>query len=305
MRVAIFGEDSFIARSIEARLLADPKKYQLVNSSRGLSSNLSFLPKKRMTELAWGPEVDATNEGFVEWIVSNSEVVINCAGLVGTDKCLNKQLEAYNGNVETARVISKACKSFNAKLIHFGTTASYDGNPITEESSPRVYQTMYGATKLLGEELVRHILPDALIFRPCFAYGGARDNSSTLKKLIYRHLGLGYRDFNVIPLDLTKKKDYLYVDDLVDAVVRCLEAELWGNTYNISYGSAVPYSVILDKLSREGISFGDIIWKPEGDYMGDHVVSNSKLMRVIPWTPKVTLDSGIRRIILEAQGSNI
>jgi len=303
VNVVIFGEDSLIARNLADAMRRDPK-YILINDYKTIKTS-----KRKMTDLSWGLEIDATDIDEVFRLVNSANLVINCSGLVGTDKCLNKPLEAYRSNVLTADLISRSCNINGTKLIHFGTTASYEPGPndnevIYEDSPAREHPTLYGATKLIGEVLVRQNLPDAMIFRPCFVYGGARDNSSIIKKLIYKYLGKGYENLNEIPLGLEYKKDYLYVDDLVKAVFGCLDEGLYGKTFNISYGSAISYGEIL-KLLRDNFDFkspvlDSINFVAKKDYLKDHIVSNKKLIEATLWKPTITLTEGIKRIINEA-----
>ena len=180
LKVCIFGEDSLLGRSISDIL---EKDYDILNSY----SHLANFPRQLMSSLAWGPEIDATNESCVEALVLRADIIINCVGLVNTDKCLQNIYGAYQSNILAAEVVAKYCQMYNKKLVHLATTASYSSSTIiTEETSPAIFQTMYSGSKLLGETIVKYLCPQSLIIRPCFVYGGKRDTSSIIKKLIYK-----------------------------------------------------------------------------------------------------------------------
>lgn len=291
VKVTIFGEDSLLARGISDSL---EKDYSLLNSY----SNLYNLPRTLMFSHAWIPEIDATNEEFVEELVSQSDIVINCCGLVNTDKCKDNIYEAYKANILTADIVSKYCLKYEVYLVHLATTASYGSNKITEETTPSIFQTIYSGTKLIGEKIVcRRFGENCLIIRPCFVFGGLRDNSSVLKKLIQRFFRGDDSSWEVT-LALENKKDYIWIEDFSQAVKSLIDNKLLG-VYNISNGSPKTYSHILDILKSKNIEVNNIVWRGDLDYLGNHLVSNSKLMNNTDWKPQISLEKGIDYIINE------
>ena len=84
--------------------------------------------------------------------------IINCAAYTNVDKCEVEQDLAYKINAIGARNLAIAAADTGAKLMHISTDYVFPGNvsehPLTEFDpvSPR---SMYGATKLAGENFVR------------------------------------------------------------------------------------------------------------------------------------------------------
>lgn len=289
-RLTIFGEDSLLARAISDSLEVE---YDIINSY----SHPAKLPRSFVTEWAWSPEIDATDESLVSTLVRLSDIVVNCTGLVNTDKCIQDLYGAYRSNVLTALTIAKACQTYDKKLVHLATTASYASSQIIdEETDPAMFQTMYSGTKLLGETIVKQHCPEALIIRPCFVYGGGRDTSSVLKKLIYRALTKNQPNWE-ITLSLDNSKDYLWVEDFARGVRTLLEQRQTG-VWNVSNGSPLKYRNLVHLLELRGLSIENIVWRPDLDYLGNHLVDNKKLLG-LGWKPDISIEEGIDKIIKE------
>ena len=288
-QIVIFGEDGLLARSLADILIKDPS-YKVSHSYLG--SDFRNIATRHMTKHAWKPEVDATDKEAVDYLISHADLVINCAGLVNTDKCEKQIVEAYYSNIRTAQVVAQSCLDFRVRLVHLATTASYGSGLVTEESLPTVFQTIYSGTKLIGEELVRKILPEVLIIRPCFIFGGKRDLSSVLTKLIKRHVFNKHPEWE-ITLSLDNQKDYLWVEDFAEAVKLLIDLQQTG-VYDVSKGTPIIYREILEILATFDICVQNVVWRPDLDYLGNHLVSNEKLTR-LGWQSKTSILDGIAK----------
>ena len=297
-KVAFFGEDSLLARGIADVL--DTSKYLLLNSYKQFMPNSS---RSFMTDHAWIPEIDATDTWEVDKVVEAVDLVINCTGLVNTDKCKNQVYQAYRSNILTAKTIARSCENLGVNLVHLATTASYGSGIISEKTSPVMFQTVYSGTKLVGESIVQETCEDVKIIRPCFIYGGKRDESSVIKKLIQRSLTNNHPFWN-ITLSLDNMKDLLWVEDFSEAVKVIIEKGNEGEVYNVSGEQGKTYRSIINLLEEAGIEIKNVIWDEDADYLGNHLVKNFKL-RKLGWKPKVSLEEGIQKVINEIKNTDL
>ncbi len=106
------------------------------------------------------------------------DVIINCAGLTDLAVCERHVEDAYRVNALGARNLAIAAKRTDAKLIHISTDDVFDGTakkPLTEfdHVNPR---TVYGKSKLAGEDFVRELASRHVIVRSSWIYGDTKNN---------------------------------------------------------------------------------------------------------------------------------
>jgi nucleoside-diphosphate-sugar epimerase len=219
--------------------------------------------------------------------------IIHLCGIVGSDACDVAGFDnAFKVNCLGSARVAEFAKSMGARLIYVGTTAS---------SLPLGEQTIYGHTKLYGEDVCKSIMDrqDLLILRICFAYGPHETHSAISKIINCSKNG----SLCVLLLDLAKKKDYMYMDDVVEAFKLILADESLHGRMDLSVGKAVPFSEVVTTvakhLSEHGQTFPVTYYRLEADYLGDHIIDSSEFKHITGWRPKVSLDEGIEKVIAE------
>jgi len=241
--------------------------------------------------------VDITNkeEVFSEMKGIDPEIVIHLAAMVGTKDCEEVPQQAIRTNVEGTFNAVDAARKLNIKFVYFSTTAIFKpGIEPIDELSPIEPYTIYGKTKLWGEQIAKSYIPrnDLLVVRPCFGFGG-RTDVSQLGALIRSHYSHKY--VNLL-LDMNNEKDYTHVRNISHALYLMLSKDRFGEEYNVSYGEAIPYGEIIKKLIKHGISPYYYTF-PELDYMGNHIVSNKKIVNDLGFKNLISLDKGIEMVL--------
>jgi len=228
--------------------------------------------------------------------VSNLDIVVHAAALVSSKKCRARSLAALKSNVEGTFSVATACNKNGVRLVYLGTTASYRPDDIITERTPIEPTTWYGQTKAWGGKIVRRFANDSLIFRLCHVYG-ANDRVSNVNKVI-RGSKKG-NNANTVRLKAQESalKDYLYIDDAVDAIMIAAERKLDG-VYNVSAMRPRSLAQIVD-LIGEYVELPDVEYA--GGYMGSHVVTSFKFRAETDWKPSITLEEGIEKCIDEVR----
>lgn len=132
-------------------------------------------------------ELDITN---VEAVVDFAEkvkpyAIINCAAYTAVDKCEVDVDNAYKINAIGPRNLAIAASQNGAKLMHVSTDYVFSGDgtrPYTEFDAPAP-KSMYGTTKLAGEEFVKNLTNQYFIVRTAWLYGEGRNFVKTMLKL--------------------------------------------------------------------------------------------------------------------------
>jgi len=121
------------------------------------------------------PDIDIADKASVERFVNDAkpDVIVNCAAFTAVDLCEQEQKNAFSINADACFNLAYCARDIGARLIHFSTDYVFDGRaskPYTERSDTNP-QTVYGKSKLRGEELIVETCPKYLIFRIAWLYG--------------------------------------------------------------------------------------------------------------------------------------
>ncbi len=125
-------------------------------------------------------ELDITDEAAIQKFFSENEinVCINCAAYTAVDKAETEKELAFLVNAKAVEYLAKACNSNGSKLIHISTDFIFDGilsRPVLEKDTPNPL-SVYGSTKLAGEEFALQFSPDAIVLRTSWVYSSFGNN---------------------------------------------------------------------------------------------------------------------------------
>jgi dTDP-4-dehydrorhamnose reductase len=126
------------------------------------------------------PEIDITQiEQCFSWVRKcRPEIIINAAALTRVDYCETNEKEAFLINGDGAGNLARAAASTGAILVHYSTDYIFDGlkrDAYVEEDAPNP-RSVYGKSKLAGEDLVRRYCPNHLIIRTSWLFGANGSN---------------------------------------------------------------------------------------------------------------------------------
>lgn len=114
-------------------------------------------------------------------LLASGEVglVVNCAGYTNVDRAESEPELAMSANAHGAGVLAGLCARFGVHLVHLSTDYVFDGRapgrPYREDD-PAEPLSVYGRSKLMGEQMVRQAHPGALVVRSAWLFGPGRDN---------------------------------------------------------------------------------------------------------------------------------
>ena len=119
-------------------------------------------------------ELDVTDQLAIRHFVQDHHIdtIINCSAYTAVDRAEDEPEEADRINHQAVAALAALAKAQGLYLIHISTDYVFAGDshrPITEEETPRP-QSVYGRTKLLGEDAIRRAGCRALILRTSWLY---------------------------------------------------------------------------------------------------------------------------------------
>lgn len=115
--------------------------------------------------------------------INRPHYIINCAGMTDVAACEENVEMAFKVNALGARNLSVAARKIKARMVQLSTDDVFDGGsrtPYTEFDTPNP-QTVYGKSKLAGENFVREFCNRHIIVRSSWIFG---DGSSYMQKLL-------------------------------------------------------------------------------------------------------------------------
>jgi len=155
----------------------------------------------------------------------NWDVIINCVALANHEACEEKPEEARLLNVELPALWAAVAGESSARFVHFSTDAVFDGksNEPYGEGDFASPPSVYGRTKLQGEQAVLAANSEALVFRTNF-FGWSQSGEKGILDFFARGIETGTA--------MTGFSDYivssLYTGDLFDLLVEAVRKEAAG-----------------------------------------------------------------------------
>jgi dTDP-4-dehydrorhamnose reductase len=103
---------------------------------------------------------------------------INCAAYTAVDKAESEKETAFLINADAVAVLAKICGKNNTQLIHISTDYVFDGTSKQpyKETDKTCPVSVYGQSKLQGEELAVKHSPSTIIIRTAWLYSSFKNN---------------------------------------------------------------------------------------------------------------------------------
>lgn len=180
-----------------------------------------------------------------------------------------------------------------------GTVSEYDFKYgyLTEELSPLENKSLHGICKTsLYKVASAYCKQNDVCFKwsRCFNLYGPYERETRLMPSVMCSC---LRGEDVKVSDCLKFQDYLHVEDTARGIVAVFESDIEG-AVNISSGQPVQLRTIVNKIAELTNFKGKILWGAIPAAFGDDVVvGNNNKLKSIGWTPKYTLEEGLKQTI--------
>lgn len=195
------------------------------------------------------------------------------------------------------------CRSRNARLVYLSSYLY--GNPVSlpiSEEADIMVNNPYALSKKIAEDVCQFFSESfgiqVTILRPFNVYGIGQSERFLIPSLISQ-INHGNR---IHVKDLEPKRDYLYIDDLVSAIIRAVDYR--GKAFNIfNIGSGVSYSVqeliqIIQDHKKTDCEVVSDVERRKNEIM-DTIADINKAQSQLLWEPRWTLSDGIKQMLLE------
>lgn len=230
------------------------------------------------------------------------DVLIHLAAASAVAYSYQHPHEMIDTNLTGTINLAEACLREAPNLIQFlfaSTSETYGNGPSPKtEETPQNPNSPYSVSKLASEKYLLY-MRDAYRFpvtvlHPFNTYGRKNNTHFVVERAIFQML----KKQSVSLGDPTPIRDFLYVDDHVNAYLACLNnSKAIGEVFNFCTGKGITIRDLAEKISkitdyRKEIHWESIPRRPLDikELIGDY----SKAKRVLGWKPKYTLDQGLK-----------
>ncbi len=120
-------------------------------------------------------DLDITDSGAVREKLTQlaPDVILNCSVYHPVDECENNPANSFAVNAIAVRDLGLVANEIHAAMVHFSSDYVFDGQlgrPYTE-ADPTSPASVFGVSKVAGEQLLRQVLPSHYIIRTSGLYG--------------------------------------------------------------------------------------------------------------------------------------
>jgi dTDP-4-dehydrorhamnose reductase len=193
-------------------------------------------------------DFDITEAGAVRaaFAASAPQLVIHCAAWTDVDGCERDPKKAFLHNARGTSHVAAACAEMGAGLAYISTDFVFDGEkcePYSEFDAPNPL-SVYGASKLAGEEAARRLVTEHYVVRSAWLYGpGGRNFVDTILA------AAATRDVLKVVADQFGSPTYSC--DLAQALANVIAAgRVMPGTYHVANGGACSWAEVAAEALR-------------------------------------------------------
>lgn len=293
----VTGGAGFIGSNLVEKLIKLNFKVNVIdNLSTGLKSNLKDFEKKINFY-----EKDISDIDQLDNIIfKDVDYIFHLAGLADIVPSIENPEKYFKSNVLGTFNVLQKCKNHKIKKFIYAASASCYGIPKVfpiSENCEIMTEYPYALTKNLGEQIVTHW---AKVYNIPFislrffnAYGQRSRTTGAYGAMFGVFLA---QKLNNLPLtivgDGNQTRDFIHVNDLIDAIIKVTEHSTINEIFNVASGVETSVNKIAEMIGGNKISIPKRPGEPERS-----LADISKIKKTIGWEPKISVNEGIEMLL--------
>lgn len=309
-RVLVTGGLGFIGSNLALRLVELGAAVTLMDAMiPEYGGNLfNIEPIRDRVQVNFG---DICDRHALDWLVRGQDFVFHLAGQVSHVMSLTDPYPDLEYNIKGTVVLMEALRRFNpgARVVFTGTRGQYGpavSLPVAEDAPTRP-KGIYEISNLTAEKIIQ-VYNDthgvqAVLLRLTNVYGPRA-------QMKHSHYGVAnwfvrlVLDGQTIQVfgDGQIKRDFLYVDDCVEAMLRCAASPaVRGEVLNVGVDQPANFLELAETLIRVAgggrWDFAPFTPERKAQEPGDFYSDIRKIRRLVGWEPRTPLAEGLRRTV--------
>ena len=303
----VTGGGGFIGSHLAKYLVSKGIKVTVIdNFSTGNVLNLKSI-RSKITLV----DSDISSSSIGEYF-ENSDVVFNCAAMVGVKLATSKPLEVLDQNISNVRNVLNLCRKNHTLHIFISSSEVY-GNSLempVSENLPLVPVSPYGVSKIVGETYCSSFQSkfgiNSIIVRLFNVYGPGQDTNGLSWVLPSFIIRLLENKKIIIHGSGNHTRDFTFINDAINGIFLASTKGKFGDTYNIGTGietSIVDLGNLVSKkmnYSKNKLQFT----KNRTFQIYRRCANISKAKNDLGYIPSTSLSSGITKTISYFRNAN-
>ena len=309
-RFIVTGGHGFIGSNLIRLLLK--KKYKVLNIDN-LSYSAQKYNLKGIKKNYFFKKIDINNQKKLFKIFKEFKPhgIFNLAADTHVDRSIDNSFNFIKNNILGVYNLLEAIKKYQHKvrLVHISTDEVYGDIPSSKRSTenfPYFPSSPYSASKASSDHLitayVRTHKIDALISNCSNNYGPRQFPEKLIPKMIFNIL-------HNLPLPIYAKgknsREWIYVDDHCEALIKLFLKGKTGEKYNIGSGincnNVLIVKKVLNVFKKINFNVGKKVKikfvkdRPGHDFR--YALNSNKIKKKLKWKPKINLNQGITKTV--------
>ena len=299
MKILITGGAGFIGSHIVEHYQGIAEEIRVLDNLRtGYVHNLVGLEHEMI-------QGSVTDREVVRRAVQGVDLIFHLAALVSVPESMSKPGECVDINVHgLLNVLEEAAEAGVKKLVFASSAAVYGDNPTVPkvESMLPEPKSPYAITKLDGEYYLEMFQREGRLetaaLRFFNVFGPRQDPAGAYAAAvpIFIEKALRNEDITVFG-DGGQTRDFIYVKDIVGALVFAVETQGVTGVFNAGYGGQITINQLGEGLIRAAGSTSSLVHL--GERPGDvrHSRASAERLRAAGWSPQHTLEDGLQQTL--------
>jgi len=303
MKLLVTGGLGFIGSNFISHVLKKYENHKIINIDDELiGSNHNYLSNLKNSQNYFFVKGSITNKKLMTKLITDCDVIINFAAESHVDRSISNPKPFIDSNILGVFNILEILKKQKKRLVHISTdevfgslkTGSANEEYRLNPSSP--YSASKASAELLINSYIRTFNIDSVITRCTNNYGPHQYP----EKLIPKAIILAHRN-EKIPIYGNGKsiRDWIFVEDHCNAIMKVLTKGNSGETYNISSQNELDNLTIIKKILKLMNKPLDLLEFVDDRPGEDHRYSldSLKIRTELKWNHKINFEEGIIKTI--------
>lgn len=301
-RALVTGGAGFIGSHLAAALLARGDSVRIAdNLSTGYRHNLHVNPGVEFME------GDLADAAFAERAVHGVDLVLHQAAIPSVPRSVKDPVTSHRANIDaTLNVLTAARAAGVRRVVYAGSSSAYGDTPVLpkREDMPPNPRSPYALQKLVGEQycqlFTRLYGLETVTIRYFNVFGPRQDPTSAYSGVISQFasaLTEGRRP--TIYGDGGQTRDFTYIDNVVDGVLRASEApDANGEVINVATGGRISLLELFETMKKvTGADVEPVFAEARAGDVRDSQADISKAKRLLGYEPRVPFADGLSKTI--------
>jgi len=300
-RVLITGGAGFIGSNLARNLCRDNQVTILDDLSSGSLENL-----REILDQVNFIQGSIVKNDTLENIFRGMDVVVHLAAIASVNQSIENPALVNDVNITGTLNVLIAARNNKVKKFVFASSAAVYGNQISlpiKETAVLDPQSPYAVTKITGEyycDVFNKIFDlQTTCLRYFNVFGPKQNPNSHYSSVISKFISLMSQDKQpTIFGDGTQTRDFVFINDIVDATIKASESDLTG-VFNVGSGSSTTINALAKDINL--IMGKKLQPKIEEPKAGDikHSLADISKIKTLGFNPCFPIKKGLEEIIRE------